>query len=418
MSAHTDGSPIHVSGLDDSLDALIKHFPESLFGAPDEPLLLADFSRDPYPALADLKAREGDVVRRGPDGTFGGVTILDPFGHDASKPAFVALSHSAVQDVATHADRFKSHDAYAVAQAIQGPTLNCRDGAEHRSMRRLMDQTIFGRKQMQEYLLALTQPIADFVVDRIENRLNRGEAVELCRDLALPLVYKSISTIIGVPTRFLPEFINLGDDSFGFLRDPRRAMEAVGELASAFNSELQQHKTMENPPRDFMTIMLESEHNGYRLSEEEIVMHCRFLLPGGIETTWRQTANLMMAMMLHPEQWKAVTDDASLVDQAVEEALRWCPSGWVAPRLATGDTEVGGVSIPAGSSVNNLLGLANRDPAVWERPDEFDIFRDKRQHVTFQYWSSLLHGAKPCTQHLVDKSQRDDAPSPEPGVGM
>ncbi len=375
--------PFSENGLGPEFDQLIKSLPPTIFGAPDEPWCAPELSRDPFSLLSELREREGDVVRMGEDGTFGGVSLPDPNGHDISNPVFIALSYDAVHEIGTQAKRFQNDGAYRVSQQVQGRTINCLDGAEHRMMRRLMDQTMFGRKQMEEYLVTLTEPTVDYLVDRIIERFEAGEDVEICRDLALPLVYKAISTILGVPESLFSEFVGLGDDAFGFMRDPEKAMAAVEKLTQHFSEQLTLHREMEIPPRDFMTIMSESELNGYSLSDEDIIKHCRFLLPGGIETTWRQAANMFMALMLHPEQWQAVTEDLSLVEQTVEEALRWVPSGFVVPRKAVEDTEVSGVHIPAGAGVNSIQGIANRDPRHWERANEFDIFRPSKPHLTF-----------------------------------
>jgi cytochrome P450 len=76
-------------------------------------------------------------------------------------------------------------------------------------------------------------------------------------------------------------------------------------------------------------------------------------------------------------------DDPALVEPFVEEALRWAPSGFIAPRLCAQDTVVEGVEIPAGTSICQIQGIANRDPKVFERPDVFDARRNPNPHLTF-----------------------------------
>ncbi|MEQ9590776.1 MAG: cytochrome P450 [Parvibaculaceae bacterium] len=394
LETATEGtsSATAIQGLGSEFDTIIKNLPTTIFGAPDEAWCTPDLSRDPFTLLADLRERAGPVVRMSKDGSFDGVVMPDPNGHDPEKPIFIALSHAAVTEIGSDANRFKNDTAYRVSQQIQGRTVNTLDGMEHRLMRRLLDKSMFGRKQMQEYLETLTIPTVDYLVGRMAERLEAGDTVEICRDLALPMTYKSISTILGVPERLFAEFIELGDRAFGFMRDPDGAMEAVETLGTHFESELQRHKSMDNPPRDFMTIMSDASLNDYQLTDEEIIMHCRFLLPGGIETTWRQTANLFMALMLNPDQWTAVVNDLSLVEQTVEEALRWVPSGFVVPRVAIDDTEVEGVAIPGGSGINSIQGIANRDPKVWDRPNEFDIFREHKPHLTFHAGAHFCMG--------------------------
>lgn len=392
MTILADEPVARTQGLGAEFDTLIRGLPDTLFGAPDEAWCEPALSADPFTVLNALRDRHGPIVRRDAHGLYGGVSLPDPNGHDMEKPHFVALSFNAVTEIGSDATRFINDGAYRVSQEIQGRTVNCRDGAEHRLMRRLFDQSIFGRKHMEDYLVRLTEPTVAYLVDRIEARLKAGEPVELCRDLALPMTYKSISTIIGVPERLFAEFIELGDAAFGFVRDPQRAMEAVEEMATHFRAELGERRTRTDAPRDMMSIMSESSLKDYRLTDEEIVMHCRFLMPGGIETTWRQTANMFMALMLNPDQWRAVTEDRSLADAAVEESLRCYPSGFVVPRRVAIDTEIGGVELPAGASINSIQGIANRDPDIWERPNAFDIHRPLKPHLTFHTGSHYCMG--------------------------
>ncbi len=86
----------------------------------------------------------------------------------------------------------------------------------------------------------------------------------------------------------------------------------------------------------------------------------RLLLPAGVETTYRSLGNLLFALLSNPDQLDAVRADRSLLPQAIEEAVRWEPPLIMITRVASRDTELGGVQIPAGSSVMPMLGAANR----------------------------------------------------------
>ena len=109
----------------------------------------------------------------------------------------------------------------------------------------------------------------------------------------------------------------------------------------------------------------------------------RMLLPAGIETTDRSSSNLLYPLLTHPEQLDAVKADRSLIPQAIEEGLRYESPVLIAPRITTRDIDVRGVTIPAGAPVTAMIGSANRDPEVYENPEEFDIFRNPTQHMSF-----------------------------------
>ena len=379
-----------LTGLDSSFDKVIRAFPDHLIGAPDDLFLEPSFSRNPYTVLAELRDQAGGVVRRGEAGLYAGVDIFNVWGHDLSHPHFVALSYEAVKTIGSDFKRFGSDQAYGAQQSAHGATVNCLDGTEHRQVRRLLDGAAFGRRQMEQRLETMTRPLVRFLVYRVAEMLHRGEAVDACRDLALPAAYKAIATVIGVPQEKFAYFIELGEIAQSGPRDMEAAIRAIQEMDEFFSSEMK--KRTDAPQLDLLTVLQVADRRGFQLTEDQVVQLCRFLLPGGIETTWRMTANTVMAMMLHPEQYQAVVEEPSLVEQAVEECLRWAPSGFVVPRHAIVDTEVEGTEIPAGAFITSIQGVANRDPAVWENPDVFDIFREHQDHLTFHIGAHYCMG--------------------------
>ena len=138
-----------------------------------------------------------------------------------------------------------------------------------------------------------------------------------------------------------------------------------------------------------------------KLSDEEIFSFLRLLLPAGVETTYRSLGNMLFGLLSNPDQLDAVRADRSLLPQAIEEAVRWEPPLLTITRVATRDTELAGVPIPAGSSVMPMLGAANRQDDRYPDPDRFDIFRPARPHVGFG------HGVHVCLgMHLARLEMR------------
>jgi cytochrome P450 len=106
-------------------------------------------------------------------------------------------------------------------------------------------------------------------------------------------------------------------------------------------------------------------------------------LAAGSGTTWKQLGITLTALLTRPETLAAVRQDRSLLKAAVEESLRWCPTDPMFSRFAAEDTELGGVAIPKGSVVHMCFGAANRDPARWPDPDNYDIHRTLRPSLGF-----------------------------------
>ncbi len=129
-----------------------------------------------------------------------------------------------------------------------------------------------------------------------------------------------------------------------------------------------------------------------KLTDEEVIAHARLILLAGGGTTWRQLGITLVALLNRPEQLEAVRADRTLVEAAIEESLRWNPTDPVFSRLVARDTKLGGVEIPAGAALDICLGAANRDPARWERPDEYDLHRKPHQHLGFSIGAHLCLG--------------------------
>ncbi len=104
-----------------------------------------------------------------------------------------------------------------------------------------------------------------------------------------------------------------------------------------------------------------------------------------METTYRASGSLLYALLTRPDQMAAVQKDRSLLTQAIEEAIRWEPPVAIILRRATRDTELAGKPVAKGADVGLLLGAANRDARKYERPNDFDMFREVRQHVGFGF---------------------------------
>jgi cytochrome P450 len=108
------------------------------------------------------------------------------------------------------------------------------------------------------------------------------------------------------------------------------------------------------------------------------------VLFGGIETTEGMIANATLELLRRPELLDRTRDDAALLDAVIDESLRLEPAAAVIDRYATTDTTLGGAAIARGDLVRISIAGANRDPALFERPDEFDPTRPNlRRHLAF-----------------------------------
>ncbi len=119
------------------------------------------------------------------------------------------------------------------------------------------------------------------------------------------------------------------------------------------------------------------------LTDREIMHSARLVMVAGGGTSWRQMGIAAWALLSHPEQFEQVKADRSLMDQAIEESLRWNPTAPLFYRMVMEDTEFLGMPMQEGDVLELGLGAANRDPSRWDNPDEFDLHRPAKTNLAF-----------------------------------
>jgi hypothetical protein len=142
---------------------------------------------------------------------------------------------------------------------------------------------------------------------------------------------------------------------------------------------------------------------GDRLTDEELVFICMMCFVAGNETTKSLIGNGVLALLQHPVQARRLRDRPELVTGAVDEALRYDSPLQLTKRLATRDVEIDGRQVRDGDQILLCLGAANRDPAAFTRPDDFDITRGAQGHLAFGYG---MHG---CLGGLLAQLQAEIA---------
>ncbi len=143
-----------------------------------------------------------------------------------------------------------------------------------------------------------------------------------------------------------------------------------------------------NPSDDLMTALLgvefTDEHGVTRkLTRKEVLHYTQVVAGAGNETTGRLIGWLAKVLAEHPDQRRQIEQDRSLLTRAVDETLRFEPTGPHVARWVARDFEAYGQTVPAGSAMLLLFGAANRDPRRYTDPDVFDIHRDNISHLTF-----------------------------------
>jgi cytochrome P450 len=235
---------------------------------------------------------------------------------------------------------------------------------------------------------ALRAPAAELATDLLEPLAETGE-LELLSDYAQPFSIAVICRMLGVP---LDRHRDLLDWSHRMVKMyefdvPLDAAAAANRAAAEFRDYVREliGQRRAKPRGDMVTALVEARVDGGRLSEDEIVSTVIVLLNAGHEATVNTLGNGMLAFARNPEQWRRVVEDEAPVHLAIEEMIRFDPPLQLFERwVLTDGFAIGDVSIPRGAKVALLFGAANRDPRVFERPEEFDAGRpDAAQHIGF-----------------------------------
>jgi cholest-4-en-3-one 26-monooxygenase len=148
-----------------------------------------------------------------------------------------------------------------------------------------------------------------------------------------------------------------------------------------------------NPKDDLVSVLMEAEVDGEKLTVAEFNCFFMLLAVAGNETTRNLISGGMLALIEHPEERARLMADPSLLDSAVEEMLRWVSPVMVFRRTATRDAELCGQPIRQGDSVSVWYGSANRDETMFENPDRFDVGRTPNEHLAFGIGPHFCLGA-------------------------
>ena len=235
---------------------------------------------------------------------------------------------------------------------------------------------------------ALREPAHDLARALLEPLAEAGE-MELLYDYAQPYSIAVICRMLGVPLdrqRDLLDWSHRMVKMYEF-EVPPEAARAANQAAADFQEYVHEliGERRENPRDDMVTALVQARVDGGRLSDDEIVSTVIVLLNAGHEASVNTLGNGMRAFARHPDQWQRVVDGSVPAAAAGEEMIRFDPPLQLFERwVLTDDFAVGDVPIPRGAKVALLFGAANRDPRVFERPDEFDVARgNAAQHIGF-----------------------------------
>ena len=270
------------------------------------------------------------------------------------------------------------------------------DPPDHTRLRKLAQQAFAPKrvKALEGEISALVDGLLDEVAQR--------DGFDVVADLAHPLPVAVICRLLGVPIEDEPEFsrasalLAQGLDPFttitGEVSETFDQRMEAGRWLRGYLAELVEQRRAA-PREDLISALIAAEEDGDQLTSEEIVATCNLLLIAGHETTVNLIANAILELLRQPRYWHELAADADRASAIIEETLRHDPPVQLVGRTAGEAMTIGGVDVAKGDTMMLLLAAAQRDPAVFVRPDAFDPNRPDNRHLAFGHGVHFCLGA-------------------------
>jgi cytochrome P450 len=337
------------------------------------------FLDDPYPLYRAL--REHDPIHRMPDGSY----FLSRYDDCAAvyRDAEIWSSDKRVDFRPTMGDSLL-YEHHTTSLVFNDPPY-------HTRVRKLLAPAFTPRA------LTALQPRIEALVDRLLDHAAARGGLDLIEDFAAAIPIQLVGDMLGVP-----------DDERGPLRgwslailgglEPvltaeqlERGVRAVGEFKAYLLDLVARRERQARDGREILSTLtaasdLSPAARGgadERLTADELLHNCIFLLNAGHETTTNLIGNGVDLLIRHPEAMRELRERPELITSAVEEFLRMESSNQLGNRRATRATTLGGVTMSSGAYVHIGIGAANRDPSQFPDPDRLDIRRHPNRHLAF-----------------------------------
>jgi cytochrome P450 len=251
----------------------------------------------------------------------------------------------------------------------------CIDGADHRRLRSLVNPSLTARS------VERFRPAVRGFAEELYYKFADAGRCEFIADFAKPYPALTIATVMGAPltdAERLYDWSNWIQKQFAqdVLEQRARIEQAVLEFYEYAHGLLDARRN--DPGDDLISLLIQAEEDGDKLSDDELVNLVLNILVGGVDTTQSQLAHAMRLFADHPDQWQLLAEDPdTYAERAVWEVVRYEPITPFTARIALEDIEYRGVTFPQNTIVMVSAFDANRDAEHWDAPDEFDISAER-----------------------------------------
>ena len=325
-----------------------------------------DFAFDDQPDLHHVLAR---LRRRRP-------YAVVPF---AGVRGVLLLTDELVRAAFRDETTFPAAPVYAATTGpVFGKTILSMSGAEHRANRSVVSGPL-RRSVVQGYVEPLIEPVVDELIDRF---VLRGHA-DLVTDFTQRYSLLIISRLLGFTVDDEAKIHHWAQAMIQYAFDPEPAISSAAAFTEYVRPMLAERRRQ--PGEDLISrLVAEVTDDGEHLTDDQILTFLRMLFPLGADTTTLALGNILSGLLNHPDQLELLQSDPDRhLQAAIWEGMRWEPAVGMLPRYCPEATTWQGISIPAETPMIFAINAAHRDPAVYARPDDFDITRNAMPKVPF-----------------------------------
>jgi cholest-4-en-3-one 26-monooxygenase len=259
-------------------------------------------------------------------------------------------------------------------------------------LRRKLVNAGFTRKRVMDRLPSI-EALCDTLIDAV---CERGEC-DFVRDIAAPLPMAVIGDMLGVLPDERDKLLEWSDNLVCGLSshvDEATIQMLMDTFAAytAFTMEVIADRRA-NPRDDLFSVLVNSEVEGQRMSDDEIVFETLLILIGGDETTRHTLSGGTEQLLRHRDQWdRLVASPDELLPGAIEEMLRWSSPVKNMCRTLTQDTTFHGTELRSGEKIMLMFESANFDEAAFDAPEQFRIDRNPNSHLAFGFGTHFCMG--------------------------
>jgi pimeloyl-[acyl-carrier protein] synthase len=280
---------------------------------------------------------------------------------------------------------------YEQLKNIQNDMMLFKNQPDHKRLRLLVSK-VFTPRMVEDY-----RPYIKETVNELLDQVQENKRMDVVSDFAFPLASLVIAKIIGVPAEERYQFREWAVSliqTIDFTRSRKtlaNGNDTTIKLVDYFKELIKKRK--HNPQDDLISMLNKEEQQGDKLTDEELLATCILLVIAGHETTVNLISNSILSLLNHQEQLIELKKNPSLIDNAVEEFLRYESPTQMTARIASEDIEMNRTPIKKGEHVYILLGAANRDPKKFIDANILDITRSPNPHLAFGYGNHFCLGS-------------------------